>query len=205
MKMRSVMGALAAAALLFTGPALAIEAEDVGRRIQQGQEPPPYGLDARVGLGALQGQAGDETNTGPLIGISAGAQVHPDLGVEMGYEGQRFPVDSTLVGSGEGIYRHNWGLTAKAGPLLAGHLRPFVAAGAGLSYFNPSEGAENVFRNDVAFEVPLSVGLDYNIGNVFAGARGSYNLLMGEGFADDLPGGGGGNILNGTLMVGGRF
>jgi hypothetical protein len=204
MKMRSVVGGLAAAALLYTGPALAVEATDVSKDFPD--EKPPAGLDVEIGFGALQGDAGDFTSTGPLLGISAGAQIHPDLGVELGYEGQRLPFDAALVGDDEALYRHNLELTAKAGPLLAQHWRPFVATGAGLSYFNPTEGAETLFDNDLAVEVPFAAGLEYRVGKVFAGARASYSLVLGEGYADDaFPDESGGNLLDASFTLGGRF
>jgi hypothetical protein len=207
MKIRSVMGGLVAATLLCAAPALAaVGAQQVSRKLNIDEQQARVGLDVRVGLGALQGDIGRETGTGPLFGISAGAQLFPALGIELGYEGQRLPVNDTLVGSGEALYRHNVGLMAKAGPLVQEHWRPFVGAGVGLTYFNPSDGAEVLFDNDIAQEVPLAAGLDYNFGNVFAGARATYRLMFNEGFADDaFPNANGGNLLNASLTLGGRF
>ncbi|WP_224366913.1 outer membrane beta-barrel protein [Hyalangium versicolor] len=207
MKIRSVMGALAAATVLCAGPALAaVEATQVSRRLNLEDQETRVGLDVRLGLGALQGDIGRETGTGPLLGIAAGAQLNPLLGVEVGYEGQRLPIDDRLVGDGEALYRHNVGLLAKAGPLIERHWRPFVGAGLGLTYFNPSDGAEVLFNNDVAGEVPLAAGVDYNFGNIFAGARATYRLMFDEGFADDaFPNANGGNLLNASITLGGRF
>jgi len=207
MKIRSVMGGLVAATLLCAAPALAaVGAQQVSRKLNIDEQQARVGLDVRVGLGALQGDIGRETGTGPLFGISAGAQLFPALGIEVGYEGQRLPVNDTLVGSGEALYRHNVGLMAKAGPLVQEHWRPFVGAGVGLTYFNPSDGAEVLFDNDIAQEVPVAAGLDYNFGNIFAGARATYRLMFNEGFADDaFPNANGGNLLNASLTLGGRF
>jgi uncharacterized protein YfiM (DUF2279 family) len=207
MKIRSVMGGLVAATLLCAAPALAaVGAQQVSRKLNVDEQQARVGLDVRVGLGALQGDIGRETGTGPLFGIAAGAQLFPALGIELGYEGQRLPVNDTLVGSGEALYRHNVGLMAKAGPLVQEHWRPFVGAGVGLTYFNPSDGAEVLFDNDIAQEVPVAAGLDYNFGNIFAGARATYRLMFNEGFADDaFPNANGGNLLNASLTLGGRF
>jgi hypothetical protein len=207
MKIRSVMGSLAAAALLFAGPALAqIEAQEVDERVDLEQEPMDAGLDVRVGLGSMTGDLAENTGTGPLLGISATAQPLPLVGVEVGYEGQRFPIDDTLVGDGEGIYRHNLGLLAKAGPLLAEHWRPFVGAGVGLSYINPSEGAEFLYDNDLTEEVPLAAGLEYKLGAITAGARATYRVMLGESFADDAsPGESNGDLFDASITVGGRF
>jgi hypothetical protein len=208
MKIRSVVGSLAATALLFAGPALAqIEAQEVGERVDLGQdEQMPAGLDVRVGLGSMTGDLAADTGTGPLLGISATAQPSPLFGVEMGYEGQRFPIDDILVGDGEGIYRHNVGLLAKAGPLLAEHWRPFVGAGFGLSLINPSEGAEFLYDNDFTEEIPFAAGLEFNIGAISAGARATYRVMLGESFADDAsPGESNGDLFDASLTVGGRF
>jgi hypothetical protein len=208
MKNRSVVGCLAAAALLFAGPALAqIEAQEVAERINFDQEKAKVGLDVRLGLGGLTGDIGADTGTGPLLGIAAGAQVWRALGVEVGYEGQRIPINDTLVGEGEGLYRHNLGLLAKAGPLINEKWRPFVGAGVGLSYINPTDGADILYDTDFVQEVPLAAGLDYNFGNIFAGARATYRMLYGVGFADDVNPGTdtGGNLFNASIMLGGRF
>ncbi len=207
MKIRSVVGGLSVAGLLVAAPAFAaIGAQDVSRKLDLDEQQTTVGLDVRVGLGALQGDIGRETGTGPLFGISAGAQLWPALGIELGYEGQRLPINESLVGSGEALYRHNVGLMAKAGPLVQRHWRPFVATGLGVTYFNPSNGAEGLFSNDIAQEVPLAAGVDYNMGSIFAGARATYRLMFNEGFADEaFPNANGGNLLNASLTLGGRF
>lgn len=207
MKIRSVMRSLAAAALLFAGPAMAqVEAQEVEERLRFDPEQALVGLDVRLGIGGLTGDLGDDTRTGPLLGIAAGAQVWPALGIEVGYEGQRLPIDETLVGDGEGLWRHNLGALAKAGPLIDQKWRPFVGAGVGLSYLNPSSGAEFLYDNDFVTEVPLAAGVDYNFGAIFAGARATYRLLYGEEFADDArPDNSEGNLFNASITVGGRF
>jgi hypothetical protein len=207
MNIRMVMGGLAAAALLLAGPAAAIEAQRVDEQLNFDAERTEVGLDVRVGLGGLTGELGEQTGTGPLFGIAAGAQPWRALGIELGYEGQRLPIDDTLVGDDdEALYRHNVGLLAKAGPLIDERWRPFVGAGLGLSYLNPSEGAEFLYDNDFTREVPVAAGVDYSFGNIFAGARATYRLLYGEEFANDATvGDAEGNLFNASITVGGRF
>jgi len=208
MKSRSVVGGLAAAAVLFAGPALAqIEAQEVDEKLNFEPERAKVGLDVRLGLGGLTGDAGEDTGTGPLLGIAAGAQVWDALGVEVGYEGQRLPISEALVGGGEGLYRHNLGVLAKAGPLIDEKWRPFVGAGVGLSYINPTDGADFLYDTDIVEELPLAAGLDYNFGSIFAGARATYRMLYGEGFADDVTPGNDndGNLFNASITLGGRF
>jgi hypothetical protein len=207
MKSRFVTGSLAAAALLFAGPALAqVEAQEVDEKLNFEPERAKVGLDVRLGLGGLTGEAGEDTGTGPLLGIAAGAQVWSALGVELGYEGQRIPISESLAGDGEGLYRHNLGVLAKAGPLIDEKWRPFVGAGVGMSYINPTDGADTFYDTDIVQEVPLAAGLDYNFGSIFAGARATYRMLYGEGFADDLrPDNNDGNLFNASVTLGGRF
>lgn len=207
MTIRSVMGSLASATLLFAGPALAqIEAQEVGKKLNLKHEEMEAGLDVKLGIGNMTGDLAAHTGTAPLIGIAATAQPSPLIGIEVGYEGERFPIDAALVGSGQGIYRHNFGLLAKAGPLLGKHWRPYVGAGAGLSLINPSEGAEFLYKNDFTEEFPFAAGLNYKIGAISAGARATYRVMLGESFADNAtPGQSNGDLFDASLMVGGRF
>lgn len=208
MKSRSVVGSLATAALLFAVPALAqVEAQEVGEKINFDPDRAKVGLDVRLGLGGLTGEPGKDTGTGPLFGVAADAQVWNALGVEVGYEGQRIPINESLVGEGEGLYRHNLGVLAKAGPLINNKWRPFVGAGLGLSYINPTDGADFLYDTDIVEELPLAAGIDYNFGSIFAGARATYRMMYGEGFADDVRPGGDddGNLFNASITLGGRF
>ncbi|WP_426754270.1 hypothetical protein [Myxococcus sp. Y35] len=206
---RSIAGGVATTALGLAGPALAMEAQQVGERLRF-DERPLVGADVRVGLGGFTGGLADTTNVGMLLGISASAFPWQYGGVEVGYEGQRFPLDDTRLpdnGDGEGVWRHNATLLAKAGPLIDEKWRPFVGAGVGLSYLNPSDGADRYYNNDWQTELPLAAGLDYRFGNFVAGARATYRFVGGEGLvrnpvtnADEK-----GSLFNGNVMIGGQF
>ncbi len=214
MKIRSWMGCLSVVALGAAGPALAIEATRVGEALDFEEERMQVGLDVQAGLGSFTGDLGDRTGVGPLLGIAAGAQPWRFLGIELGYEGQRLPIEDPRIQDGEAMWRHNASLMAKAGPLLIeDRLRPFVGAGFGLSYLNASDGASATglyANNDFTREVPLAAGVDYRFGaqkNIFAGARATYRLVYGEEFVDAATGVGQaeGNLLNFSATVGGRF
>jgi hypothetical protein len=206
MGIRALIGSFAAAGVLFATPALAVEAQRVAEKINFDAERTKVGLDVRLGLGGMTGDIGERTEAGPLLGIAAGAQPWRALGIELGYEGQRLPIDDEFVGDGEAVYRHNVGLMAKAGPLLNEKWRPFVGVGAGLSYLNVTDGAELYYRNDFVSEVPLAAGVDYRLGNLFAGARATYRLMYGEEFANNaVSGTADGNLFNASLTLGGRF
>ncbi|MFL5349405.1 MAG: hypothetical protein ACJ8AT_31780 [Hyalangium sp.] len=205
MKIRFVMGGLVAAILLCAGPALAVEAQQVSKQLKPNPENVQAGLDVQVGFGNLTGDLAKDTGTGPLLGITGVVQPFKYLGFEAGYEGQRIPIDYALVPNGEGLWRHNAGLLAKAGPLVLNHLRPFVGVGAGLSLINPSAGAGTIFDNDLVEEVPLAAGVEYHYGKISAGARATYRLMFGESFADALPNEPGGNLFTASATLGGRF
>lgn len=201
----SIWGGAAVAAVCLAAPAFAIEAQDVGTKLNI-NERPPVGVDVSLGVGGFTGDLAENTNVGPLLGIDATAQLWPFIAVEAGYEGQRLSIDDNRVDNGEGIWRHNVGVLGKVGPLLDEKWRPFVGAGAGLSYLNPSEGAENVYDNDFQTEIPLAAGVDYRFGNITAGARATYSVLGDEDLVN-APGGGAekGSLFNANITIGGRF
>jgi hypothetical protein len=195
----------ALAAVCLAAPAFAIEAQNVGSKLKL-NERPPIGVDVALGVGGFTGDLAKNTNPGPLLGITALAQIQPLIGVEAGYQGQRLAIDDTRVESGEGIWRHNASLLAKVGPLLDDKWRPFVGAGGGLSYLNPSSGAEDVYDTDLQTEIPVAAGLDYRFGNIVAGARATYSFLGSENVVN-APGGGDekGSLFNANITIGGRF
>jgi hypothetical protein len=151
------------------------------------------------GLNTYTGDIGDDTGTGGFLGVQANSRPLPIVGLELGYEGARNPFED-IDG---GLWRHNVGALAKVGPELLdnGNLRPFVGAGFGVSLLNPSEDAEILFDNDVITEVPLAAGVDYKLGGVRAGVRGTYRILGGE----NLDAAQNGNDVNIGLQVGGAF
>lgn len=215
MKVRSWMGGIAVVALCAASSAFAaVDASDVGERLNFDPDATKVGLDVRLGVGGLTGDLGERTAPGPLLGITAGAQPWRNLGVEVGVEGQRLPIDDARVGDEQAMYRYNLGVLAKAGPLVwKDRLRPYVGLGIGVSYLNATDEADTLYDNDFVTELPLAAGVDYRFGNgFFAGARASYRVLFGDEFADtasatldptdDNPDG---NLLNFGLMAGGRF
>ncbi len=206
---RSIVGGVATAALGMAGQAFAVEAQQVGERLRV-EERPLVGIDARVGLGNFTGDLGRNTRVGPLFGINASAYPWTHGGIEVGYEGQRLPIRDERLrdgGRGEGVWRNNATLLAKAGPLIDEKWRPFVGAGVGLSYLNPSDGADAYYNNDWQTELPVAAGLDFRFGNLVAGARATYRFVGGEGLvrnpvtnADEK-----GSLFNGNVMIGGQF
>lgn len=202
---RSIWGGAALAAACLAAPAFAIEAQQVGAKLKV-EERPPVGVDVNVGVGGFTGDLAKNTNPGPLLGLAATAQFWPLVGIEASYQLQRLGIDDTRVQSGEGIWRNNGTLFGKVGPLIDEKWRPFVGAGFGLSYLNPSDGAENVYNNDLQTEIPVAAGLEYRLGSIIAGARATYSFLGSEGVVQ-APGGGDekGSLFNANVTIGGRF
>jgi opacity protein-like surface antigen len=211
MKARSWMGGIAVVTLCTAGSAFAaIDATRVGEELNLNEEKAQVGVDVRVGAGGLTGDLGERTAPGGLLGITAHADPWRYFGVEAGVEGQRLPIDDDRVGDEQAIYRWNGNVMAKGGPLLLRDtLRPYVGVGAGLSYLNATEEAEDLYDNDFMAELPLAAGVDFRFTkNISAGARASYQILFFDEFADDAitdednPDG---NLFNIGVTVGGRF
>lgn len=211
-----VGGTTAALVLGISGAALAQEQDDkegtdasrVGERLGFNEAATPVGVDVRAGLEGFTGDLAGRTRVGPSLGITADAQPFSLVGVEVGYEGARLPIDDGRVPDGEAIWRHALTGLAKVGPLIQDRYRPYVGAGFGVGYHNASEGAEDVYDNDFTTEVPVAAGLDYELGSNFsAGVRGTYRWLMGENITDsaDQVGNAEGGVLSGMLTLGGRF
>lgn len=209
MRLRSMMRGLVVAGLGLAGPALAVDATQVGRRVgldKQSQDV-SAGLDVRAGLGGFTGELGDETGVGPTLGINAIAQPVELVGVEVGYEGQRLPIDDSRVPDDSSLWRHNGTILGRIGPLIDEKWRPYVGAGLGLSYLNPSDNTRTFYDTDFQTELPLAAGVDYRFGSFFAGARATYRLVGGEEITT-VPGTGEdakGSLFNGNITVGGTF
>jgi hypothetical protein len=200
-------GGVVAVLALWAAPALAqddtrgtdtsIAADELRER--QGTGFDTLGVAVRGGLSSYTGSLGGTTNAGAFLGVQADVQAMRWAGVEFGYEGSF----NNLVGGNESgsLWRHNVGALAKVGPVI-NSVRPFVGAGFGVSYIDPTREATSLgYDEDVITEVPLAAGVDYQVGDLMVGARATFRLLAGEEFGpvDD------GNLFNAGVSLGGRF
>jgi opacity protein-like surface antigen len=159
------------------------------------------GLTVRSGVSAFTGDLGDGTDVGAFLGIQAEARPYRLIGVEVGYEGSANGFEENDSGS---LWRHNVGALAKLGPVLDDRWMPFVGAGLGISYLDPTgEAGTNVFDDDFVAEVPVAAGIEYRFSGLTAGARATYRVISGEGFAPgDIDEG---DLFTAGLSLGGRF
>jgi opacity protein-like surface antigen len=159
------------------------------------------GVTVRSGITAFTGDLGDETNVGGFLGVQVDAQPLRLMGIEVGYEGSANGFEESGSGS---LWRHNLGALAKLGPIVDNRWQPFVGAGVGVSYIDPTGMADvTTFDNDFVFEVPLAAGLEYRFSNLTAGARATYRIMDGEAFAPgDVDEG---DLFTAGFSLGGRF
>jgi len=194
---------VAALLALLAAPALAQD-DDPGimadeLRERQGTGFDNMGVVVRGGLSTYTGSLGGASNAGAFLGVQADVQALRWVGVELGYEGSF----NNLVGGNESgsLWRHNVGTLAKVGPLINA-VRPFVGAGFGVSYIDPTQEAQSIgYDDDVVTEVPIAAGVDYQIGDLMVGARATYRILGGEDFGPVDEG----DLFNAGVSLGGRF
>ncbi|MCE9666195.1 porin family protein [Myxococcus stipitatus] len=187
------------AATLWAVPSLA---QDTSRKQQQAA--PGFGapgLTVRSGLSTYTGHLGAQTGLGTFFGLQADAQVLRALGVEAGYEGSANGFEDLPNAT---LWRHNLSAVAKLGPTVRERWKPFLGAGVGVSYLDPTSGANaSGFDDTFIAEFPLTAGLEYRFSGVTAGARATFRVLTGGDWAprdeDD------GNLFNAGLSLGGRF
>jgi hypothetical protein len=157
------------------------------------------GVVVRGGLTSYMGELGNATDMGAFLGVHVDMRPLTWGGVEFGYEGS---ANAFSGGYDNGsLWRHNVGALAKVGPEINA-FRPFVGAGFGVSFLNPSDEAVGLaYRNDVITEVPLAAGIDYRVGDILLGARATYRLVGGEDFGpvDET------NLLTTGISLGGSF
>lgn len=166
----------------------------------------PFLLSAHTGVHLFSGALGRVTRAGNQLGVELHLRPLEVAELEVGYVVSRTPLNPDLHPSGA-LWRNHLGALVKAGPLLLSRqLRPFVGVGGGVSHVFAGEGAPLAFRSAFAWELPVAVGLEWRLGRVTTGVRGSFRALLGSRLlAEPRPGEFQGGLLGASLMVGGPF
>lgn len=153
----------------------------------------------RGGLSSYTGELGAVSNAGGFLGVQADVLSRRWIGGELAYEGSY----NNLSGGRQtgSLWRHDVSAMALVGPLVNG-LHPYVGAGFGVTFINPTSQAEAIgYFSDTLTEVPFAAGADYRLGHVVLGARATYSLLGSENFGPVDSG----NLFTAGLSVGGEF
>lgn len=172
------------------------------------EQPMNVDVGLRAGVNGWTGDLGERTAVGQMAGVQASKNFGQVFGLEAAYEGSRnLIVDDSRVTAGSGLWRHNVSTGVKLGAYVTDRLRPFAAAGVGLSYIDPNGRAEGAYRSDFVTELPLSVGLDYTLASAFSlGARATYRMIGDEEFTNPSPGEStDGGLLSAGIGISARF
>jgi len=157
----------------------------------------------RGGAGNYTGTLGDIAKVGPSWGVTLNLQPLRFLGFEVGYEGARNGISDAGIFD-LALTRHGGSALAKLSLPLVEIVRPFVGVGIGGSYVFADGTLLGGYQSGLVGEVPLAVGIEFNVGKLTAGARGTYRLLLSEDLSDqvDSPSGG---YLDVVATLGLRF
>lgn len=160
----------------------------------------------RGGVGTYTGDISEHTASGPSWGVIVNVQPLNIIGIELGYDGSRNALtDERLIGDAN-VLRSGASALFKLAPPFIERIKPFVGAGLGATFVSVQGETGDLYRNDLMQEVPLSAGVEFNSGALHAGVRGTYRLLVDEGFVDEAaPGAQQGGLLEGNLTLGARF
>jgi hypothetical protein len=197
MVFRGIWAGALALGLAVAGPAFA-QTDEKGRG--------DFNVFLRGGISGYTGDLGGLTGTGPAWGLTVNVQPTNILGFELAYDGSRNDVTDARLADDPSLYRHGASGLLKIAPPFMENVKPFVGAGLGVSYVSVRGASAGLYEDDTMEEVPFAAGLEFNSGSVTAGFRGTYRVLVDEGFADNAqPGDAGGDMLEAMFSLGGRF
>ncbi|MGI5864331.1 MAG: acyloxyacyl hydrolase [Myxococcales bacterium] len=179
------------AAVLWAAPA--------GAQDERPEEPAPSSFEVRLrgGLGGYTGSYAPLTSVGPAWGLSIGFKTASWAGLELAYEGSQ----NNLQGRGGALVRNGGFLLGRVF-CDRGELFPYLAAGVGVTYVDPTQGAGASAIGDTVIEVPFALGLDWRRGVLSVGVRAAFNLLLGERFLQPLSPDGEAGFASGSLLLG---
>lgn len=160
-----------------------------------------FSISLKGGAGTFTGDLNTFSKWSPTWGLGLGFQFTNWLGLEVSYDGSRHRADLSSVGvvlPATAFWRNGGTAFLKFSAPL-GVFRPFVGGGFGVFANTPTNSIDEVttaFRtqNDLYFEAPVGGGLEFSVGMVVFGVRGTYRFLVGTDF-----------IQRGTQSVNGGF
>lgn len=160
----------------------------------------------RGGVNSYTGDLNPFTAAGPAWGVIVNVQPMNVLGLEIGYDGSRNALTDQRLVDDANVLRNGASAMIKLAPPFIERFKPFVGAGLGATFVTVQGETGDLYRNDLMEEVPLTAGLEFNSGALHAGVRGTYRLLVDEGFVDQAgPGDQQGGMVEGSLTLGARF
>lgn len=166
-----------------------------------------FNIVARGGVGVYTGDLGRYADAGPAWGVNVNLQPTNVMGLEIGYEGSRNEVNDARLTASPAFMRHGGTVLLRLAPPFLERVRPYVAAGLGLSHVSvPEAEVAGLYQDDFMEEIPLAGGLELNAGPVTAGLRATYRWLIDDGFADRAQAGDPeGGLFDAVVTLGGRF
>ena len=155
-------------------------------------------------MNSYTGELNPLTSAGPSWGVIVNVQPLNVLGIELGYDGSRNGLTDQRLTGNANVMRNGGSAMVKLAPPFIERFKPFVGAGLGASYVSVQGETGGLYRNDLMEEIPLTAGLGFNSGALHAGVRGTYRLLIDEGFVEQA-GTTEGGMVEGSLTLGARF
>lgn len=149
-------------------------------------------------LGGIEGFSSGGA-VGPQAGVNVETMVNRPLGLNLNYNGARIPT-STLGGSA--TWAHDIDAQLRLSPVPKAPIRPFVAGGVGLGYFEAQDG--NTGNGQFSGSLPLSAGLAFgDIHSLNVGVEGNYKYEFNRDLG--VAGSPAGNLFGADITLGGRF
>lgn len=136
------------------------------------------------GIGGFTGTLSTATDVGPVWGLEVDVPLSGIFHLELGYRGFEFPITDTRV-IAQSIWAHGARASMKLSVPYTRTVSPFVSVGAGFLFLDPTDDADALFREDGAFEVPTSIGIQFETEFLEASIRGGWSGLFGQSVADE--------------------
>lgn len=157
------------------------------------------------GVGGFTGGLSSATDIGPVWGVEVDVPVWNGLQLELGYRGFEFPITDTRVIQ-QSVWAHGARGALKLSVPYTRTVSPFMAVGVGFLLLDPTDEAQTLFRSDGAFELPASVGIQFETEFLEASIRTGWSGLLGQSLTrEERLGTLKGGVLTSALSLGIRL